>query len=251
MDEPILIPRDEPALNVPRVVAWLIGLLVVIHVVRAFLLTVEQDSELIVWFSFIPARYDPEVGQAFPGGLVADVLSPLTYSLLHGDFLHLGVNAVWLAAFGSALAWRFGAGRFLLFSAGAALGGALAHYLSHSGEAIPMVGASGAISGHMAAVSRFMFQNGGPVAPFARNPRHRFSTPAVSLPGILRDRRILAFLGLWFAINLIAGFGLLIPTEEGVTVAWEAHVGGFLFGILAFGWFDPVGNKAPQEPCDD
>lgn len=76
MDEPILIPRDEPALNVPRVVAWLIGILAVIHVIRAFVLTVDQDAELIVWFSFIPARYDPLMGQAFPGGLVADVLSP-------------------------------------------------------------------------------------------------------------------------------------------------------------------------------
>lgn len=251
MDEPFLAPRHEPAVNLPRVVAWTLVLLAAIHLIRAFVLTADQDTLVIVLFSFIPARYDPVIGPAFPGGLLADLWTPVTYSLLHGDIFHLTVNTIWLAAFGSALAWRLGAGRFLLFTLGAAVAGAMLHLAAHTGEAVPMVGASGAISGHMAAVTRFMFQNGGPVAPYRRDPRRRFSAPAVSFSGIFRDRRILLFLGVWFAINLIAGFGLLLPTEEGVSVAWEAHLGGFLFGLVAFGWIDPVGNAPSETNRDD
>lgn len=250
MNEPILMP-DEPALNLPRVITWSIAALLVIHVIRAFLLSAEQDFDLVFLFSFIPARYDNLDIPELASGLGPDLWTPVTYGLLHGDFVHLGVNAVWLAAFGSALAWRFGAGRFLLFTLGATVAGAAAHYLAHPHEIIPVVGASGAISGHMAAVSRFMFQTGGPMQRLGRGSRERFSVPAVSLIGVLTDRRVLLFLTVWFGINLLAGFGTLVPNGDDAQIAWEAHVGGFLFGLIAFGLFDPVREEPVPEPYGD
>ncbi|WP_181707586.1 rhomboid family intramembrane serine protease [Chthonobacter rhizosphaerae] len=247
MSEPILVPRREPVLNLPRVITALLIVLAIIHLVRTYVLWPRQDQLLLLVFSFIPARYEAAgLGVDFPGGALADLWTPLTYGLLHGDFVHLAVNGVWLAAFGSALAWRFGAWRFLLFSALATMGGAAAHYFAHSQDFVPMVGASGAISGHMAAVSRFMFQTGGPLGRYGRDPQARFQVPAVPLSGVIADRRVLGFLAIWFAINLLAGFGTLaVPGEEAV-VAWEAHVGGFLTGLLLFDLFDPV-RRAPVE----
>lgn len=246
MTDPTLVQRREPVFNLPAVVTALIVVLALIHLVRTTLLWPRQDDALLLLFSFIPARYEAaSLGIEFPGGGLAELWTPITYGFLHGDLIHLGVNSVWLAAFGSALAWRFGAGRFLLFSLLATMGGAAAHYLAHSHDFVPMVGASGAISGHMAGVSRFMFQSRGPLAGVGRDPRARFQVPAVPLSGLLADRRVLAFLAVWFGINLLAGFGTLaLPGEEAV-VAWEAHVGGFLVGLLTFDLFDPARAPPP------
>lgn len=245
-------PRREPILNLPAVVTALIALLVGIHIARTFLLGPRQDQEVLLLFSFIPARYLASgLGVDFPGGFPAELWSPLTYALLHADAMHLGINSVWLAAFGSALAWRFGTGRFLIFTALAAVAGALLHYAAHSEDFVPVVGASGAISGHMAAVSRFMFQGGG-IGAMRRGPA-AFRAPAVSLPGILRDRRVLGFLAVWFGLNLAFGLGALAVPGEDAQIAWEAHVGGFLFGLLAFSLFDPRprSRDADLTPGDD
>jgi membrane associated rhomboid family serine protease len=217
-----------------------------VHAVRTLLLSPRQDSEVLLLFSFIPVRYQAaDAGVDFPGGLAAEIWSPVTYALLHGDWMHLAVNAVWLAAFGSALAWRFGAVRFLGFSVLASMAGAAAHMLGHADEFIPVVGASGAISAHMAAVARFMFQGGGPMRGARRGPGS-FRAPALPLTGALSDRRVLAFLGVWLALNLAFGLGALsYPGEEEASIAWEAHVGGFLFGLLAFSFFDPVPRERP------
>lgn len=241
-----LPPRREPALNIPGVVTALIGLFAVIHLVRVYLLTADQDWSVVLLFSFIPVRYHAlEAGIPFPGGGAAEIWSPITYGLLHGDFMHLAVNSIWLAAFGSALAWRFGTVRFLIFTVVATVAGAAAHYLAHPTDFVPVVGASGAISGHMAAVARFMFQSGGPLVG-TRNERRRAPVPALPLGRIWRDRRVLAFLGVWFGLNLAFGLGAVgIPGQDGVQIAWEAHVGGFLFGLLAFSLFDPVPKTAP------
>jgi membrane associated rhomboid family serine protease len=77
--------------------------------------------------------------------------------------MHFGVNAVWLLAFGSAVARRFGAMRFLAFFAVTAAAGAAMHLLTNSGSQAPMIGASASISGAMAAAMRFAFQRGGPL----------------------------------------------------------------------------------------
>jgi len=252
---PVLKSASEPMFNVPRVVAATVAVLASIHAIREFILPESADLAVLAWFAFIPARYDPTpLVEAYPGGMAADVWTFVTYALLHGSWLHLGLNAIWLLAFGTPVARRFGAVRFLSFFAMAAAAGAIAHLVSHTGERAPMVGASAAISGFMAAAIRFVFQPGGPLDLWRARDGLPHLVPAAPLPAALRDPRILAFLAVWFGLNLLFGIGSLPIFDGGQPVAWQAHVGGFLAGLLAFAAFDPIGpaptrgSEAQSEP---
>ena len=138
--------QNERAINAPGVVIALIVLFALVQAVRS-ILSPQMDFELIVRFSFLPLRYDAVTlnGEILPGGWGADIWTFVSYAFLHGDWVHLLVNAVWLLAFGSAVAWRFGAVRFLLFSLFCTIAGAATHLAFHFGEAVPVVGASAAI----------------------------------------------------------------------------------------------------------
>src|SRR5690606_34648841 len=127
--------------------------------VRTLVFTEQQDVEFLLTFAFIPARYDSSMvlGGALPGGLAAEIWTFVTYSLIHADWTHFGVNAIWLLPFGSAVARRFGTGRFVIFFVVASAIGAAAHLATHPHDPAPMIGASAAISGTMAAAMRFAF----------------------------------------------------------------------------------------------
>ena len=60
----------------------------------------------------------------------------------------------------------------------------------------------------------------------------------------LRDPRIMTFVAVWFGINILFGLGSMSLTGEAQSVAWQAHIGGFLAGLLLFRLFDPVGRRA-------
>jgi membrane associated rhomboid family serine protease len=239
--------QRSPAINLPPVVLWLSLSLIAVHVCRQFIGENLEDWVLVA-FAFIPARYSA-AGLAFPGGEAARLWSPVTYAFLHADFVHLVVNLVWMASFGGALARRFGGPRFLLLGFIAAMAGAGLHYLLHPGEAVLVIGASGAVSGMMAASARFAFAPGGPLA--GRGPGS-YRLPAVPLVALLRNSRALAFILVWFAVNLI--FGLTGGFAAGLDgpIAWEAHIGGFAAGLLLFPLLDPVHSpNRPGESSDD
>lgn len=242
----------EPILNVPAVIVLTLAVLAIVHVVRVYVLTRAEDVALLLRFAFIPARYEPSLipGGAFPGGTAADVWTFVTYGLLHADIAHLGFNAIWLLAFGTPVARRFGPLRFLAFMAATAVAGALAHLFTHPGEAVPMIGASAAISGAMAAAMRFAFQRGGPIG-LRRVDDAAYRIPAIPLRAALSDPRILAFLAVWFGINLLFGLGSLSFAGNEQPVAWQAHVGGFVGGLLLFGMFDPVKTIARPDSGAD
>src|SRR5262249_4727347 len=150
---------------------------------------------------------------------------------------HLVFNLLWMVAFGSQVARRVGDWRFLAFSGLCGVAGALTHLAFHFGQMTPVVGASAARSGEIAAACRFFF-----AAPLgygtvlSRAPLESLSKP-------ITDRRMLAVLGLWVALNLIFGLGAVsIAGSEG-NIAWEAHIGGFVFGLLCFGFFDTGGDQ--------
>jgi membrane associated rhomboid family serine protease len=238
-----LEPTNQRMFNVPTVVVGLLALLAFIQIVVDWFLTQEDKVWLLLNFAFIPARYESSVlpGGLLPGGLGADLWTFVTYALIHGDFNHLFFNAIWLLAFGTPLARRFGTGRFLVFMAVTAAAGAVAHLISHRAEFLPMVGASAAISGAMGAAARFVFQRGGPLGILGASPESAERIPRASLTATLRDPRVLVFLAVWLGINLLFGLGTLaLPGTADAAVAWEAHIGGFLVGLLAFGLFDPV-----------
>jgi len=240
----------EPIFNVPFVVIATVAVLVLVHVVRMVLLTDEQDIWFILAFAFIPARYstDPAVGGAFPGGFGADLWTFFSYAFLHADLMHLGLNLAWLVPFGTALARRFGAWRYSVFMLVMAAIGALAHLVSHIGAIEPMIGASAAISGAMAAAMRFVFQQGGPLAVFRGGGDEAYRLPAVPLRVTLRDPRFLLFAAVWLGLNMLFGSGTISFGEAaGQEIAWQAHVGGFFAGLFLFNAFDPVVAR-PEEP---
>ena len=228
-------------LNVPAAIVVLLAVLGLVQLLLMFALTAEQTTEFLLLFAFIPARYDFSVlsDVAWPGGWAADIWTFVTYALIHADLSHLIFNAVWLLAFGSPVARRFGSLRFTAFMAMTAAAGAAVHLVTHFGELLPMVGASAAISGSMAAAARFAFQRGGPLEMW-RDRAEACRVPAAPLSVSLRDPRVIAFLLVWFGVNILFGvFSMGMPGVE-QAIAWQAHIGGFLAGLLAFAAFDPV-----------
>jgi membrane associated rhomboid family serine protease len=238
--------KREPALNIPPVVVAVLAVLVLVHALRVFVLTPDQNNNVLWLFAFDPVRYATGVlpPEALPGGRGAKVWTFATYALLHASWLHLGVNAIWFLPFGSAMARRFGALRFLLFFAVTAAAGAFAHLLAYAGQNAPVIGASAAISGTMAGAMRFAFQRGGPLSFWRTGGDADFRVPAASLAETLRHPAVLVFLVVWMGINLL--FGLIsLPISgigSGEVVAWQAHIGGFLAGLLLFSWFDTVAD---------
>ena len=237
------MPRSsEPIFNVPAIVTVLIAAMVLVHGLREWALSPDDDNDLLWLFAFVPSRYESSVigAGAYPGGIAADIWTFVSYAFLHGSWTHLGLNCVWLLAFGTPVARRFGPARFLMFFAVTAAGGALAHLAIYSGQRVPMIGASAAISGFMAAAIRFAFQRGGPLRLLGNNQDKAYRVPALPLLAVLRDPRVFMFLAVWFGLNLLFGLGSIGLDGGDQSIAWQAHIGGFLAGLLAFAVFDPV-----------
>jgi membrane associated rhomboid family serine protease len=220
--------RREPVFNLPAVVVALIALCSLAHLVRIYALSAGQDFGFLLRTAFIPFRYS---GQ-FDMDIYA-FTSPVTYSFLHGSVMHLAINMVWLAAFGSPLANRLGAPRFLLFWVFTAVAAALMHYVLHMTDQTPLVGASGAISGMMGAAARFGFRVD------RRSDKPTFAGELMPVTAVFKSRAAVTFLAVWMVINLVAGVSGFVPGSEN-PIAWEAHIGGFLAGFLCIGWFDKV-----------
>ena len=234
--------RSEPMFNVPPVVMATVAALLLVHGVRMLVFDEAQDVRFLLTFAFIPARYDNGViAGGFPGGFGADVWTFFTYAFIHADLLHIGLNIAWLLPFGTALARRFGAWRYVGFMLVTAGAGALAHLMSHLNAMVPMIGASAAISGAMAAALRFVFQTGGPLGLWhVHGDDEAYRVPAASLVATLRDPRFLIFLGAWIGLNALFGLGTVSMAGAGQQIAWQAHIGGFVAGLLLFNAFDPV-----------
>ncbi|MBU6458887.1 MAG: rhomboid family intramembrane serine protease [Bradyrhizobium sp.] len=239
-------PPREPILTLPGALTVYIALLAVIHLMR-MMLPFDIDDLVVEMFGFIPKRYDSTLLDiSFPGGEGAKVWTFVTYSLLHANLSHIGFNVLWLLPFGSALARRFGAARFFVFMAVTAAAGALAHLVTHEHAVAPMIGASASVSGTMAAAIRFAFVQGSFLS-FSRGDADAAArVPALSLTRALRNGRVLGFLAIWFGVNIIFGIGSIAIGADGASVAWQAHIGGFLAGLMLFSLFDPVPRERGQ-----
>lgn len=231
----------QPVFNLPVVVSGLIAVLVAIQAGRDYLLSVVGNVRLIVTFAFVPVRETTSQVLIDPPWVDAGarVWTFLTYALLHGGWAHVFINCLWLAAFGTPVARRFGATRFLLYGALGAIAGAALHLAIYPASQTPLVGASAGISALMAGACRFAFQDGGPLWSLGID---RYRQPALPLAAILRDTRVLVFVGVWFGVNLLFG----LTNGGGLSssaIAWEAHIGGFVAGLVTFRFFDPVAAR--------
>jgi membrane associated rhomboid family serine protease len=252
----------EPIFNIPGVVLLLLAAMTLVHAAR-MTLAPETDLQLVALYAFTPARFgflfdqravldhltevvrgsemQGEIGEFFlTYGSARNLwITPLSYAFLHGNWTHLALNGVWFAAFGSPVARRFGTPRFLLLGALGAIGGAFFYLFLHLTELAPMVGASAAISAYTGAAARFVFQQG----VFFRDEPSLYGQPQEAPPmeglrEMLANRQALAFVGFWFAINLLSGVGGQSVGFSNAPVAWEAHIGGFLVGLLLAPLFD-------------
>jgi membrane associated rhomboid family serine protease len=250
----------EKIFNLPSVITALIGILFVVQLATE-LAPAALALDIVERFSFIPARLTyllaPDaVMRELANNDILDaeseirlamvlndqrsaLLTPITYAFLHGDWTHLSINCLTLAAFGAPVARRFEPARFLAFLALCAITGALAHQLIHPYDITPVVGASAAISGTMGAIVRFAFTPGARLGErrFARLREDGAEPEPAPLSQLTSNRRAMFFLAIWFALNLFFG---LFPQAAGASsaIAWEAHIGGFIAGLFLFGPFD-------------
>lgn len=231
----------EPIFNVPAVVLAVAATLALIHAGRNYLLSAEDNSWLLLAMSFIPARYTGLASQ-IPGGDTASVTSFVTHMLVHADAMHLAINTAWLLAFGAVLSKRMGPWRFLAFSLCGGIAGALAFLIAHPGLLVPVIGASGAVAAMMGGVMRFLF-----TAIDRKQGYLLRANPSqierMSLAQCLTDRRIVLSSIVFVGLNVMAlvGFGQMGGANA---IAWEAHLGGYFFGLLAFALFDVAPQNA-------
>ncbi len=263
--------RRERMFNAPAVVVVLVVVLLAIHAALNWAPDAIQDR-VVRDFAFIPGRLtiairpqrlidlldwansDPTALEQVREIRELRVLSGgakpwtlLTYAFLHGSWTHVLLNTVWLVAFGPPIARRFGSWRFLVFMAVTAIASALAHWANAPMDFSPLIGASGADSGLMGAATRFMFQPGAPLGAFGSINRAEIeSIPAMRLSGVFVERRALIFLAIWFGTNFIFGAGAQTFGLSDMPVAWVAHVGGFVAGLVLFPLFDRPFRPPPM-----
>jgi membrane associated rhomboid family serine protease len=199
----------------PAIVTWaLIGLNVL-----AFFLELSQPSpsalqSFILAWGVVPAEYAN--ARDIPPTIPLPFWSTLFTSMfLHGGWLHLGGNMLYLWIFGDNLEKVMGAVRFTVFYLVCGLAAGLAHIMFNASSGVPSVGASGAISGVL----------GGYLLLFPKN-----RVRVLSRGGIIAVPAVVV-LGFWIVIQLISGFGTMANTSEG-GVAYMAHIGGFVAGLV-------------------
>ena len=188
----------------PVVTFVLIGLNVLV-----FLAELSGGDQFITTWAFVPARFSEDPG--------ANAVTLFSAMFMHGGWLHLFGNMLFLWIFGDNVEDRFGHGKFLIFYLLAGLAATFAQYWVSPESGIPNVGASGAIAGVLGAYILLF-------------PQSRVN--------VLLGRQIVAMpafavLGMWIVLQLVSGVGTIAATDESAGgIAYMAHIGGFVSGLL-------------------
>lgn len=196
-------PGGQPIVNLPPMVAALIGISVVTYLLLS-VLPWRWHAAVLVTLGFIPARYTLAAAIEWPA-----IISPLTHQFLHGGALHLIINMIMLAAFGTPVERALGKWRMLGLYLTCGTAGAFAHLLIYPTSTVPVIGASGSISGMFGAVLYLMARAG---------------------RGTRRSPRLLPIALIWVGFAALTGL-TGAPGAEGAQIAWAAHIGGFLAGL--------------------
>jgi len=200
--------------NYPIVNNTIIGINVVL-----FLFEMSQGAHLdrfVYIYGLVPARYSvPQIASYFTTG--QQLLSWLSFMFLHGGFWHLLGNMWSLYIFGDNVEDRLGPFRYLVFYLLCGITSGLSHFLFNLHSNIPTIGASGAIAGVMGAY-------------LILHPNSKILTliPIIFIPWFVEVPAFF-FLGLWFVLQFLNAAG----SHGNIGgIAWWAHIGGFVFGIV-------------------
>lgn len=213
-----MIPiSDENPTRLRPVVTW--GIIAACVAVFFWQLSFSEAAGEAMFYAlgFVPSQFFDRTVTASVLGIPRPWLTPITSMFLHGSFLHLGGNLLYLWIFANNVEDAMGHGRFFVFYLVCGVAAALAEGLVNPQSTLPMVGASGAISGVLAAYVLIY-------------PRARI-TVIIPLGILLYPTKISAFyvVGFWFVLQILNGL-VITPGTPGT--AWWAHVGGFTTGIL-------------------
>jgi membrane associated rhomboid family serine protease len=209
------IQNAVPTRYAPAVTWALIATNCLVFLIQISLSPSELEA-FLMQYALIPARYFDGYTEA---GL-ADYLPFLTNAFLHGGWLHLILNMWTLWLFGPVVEDRLGPGRFFAFYLACGVIASLTHALSNPTSEVPALGASGAIAGVLGCYV-FLF-------PWARLV---VMIPILFLPFFFELPAII-FVGLWFLVQLLQGTVELFAAPSGGGIAWWAHIGGFVGGLV-------------------
>ena len=192
-----------------------------------------MTERVIQIFGYIPARLlEPAAFGYAPWEVAITLVSSL---FLHGGFVHLFGNLIYLWVFGGAIETAMGHVRYFFFYVACGAAGSLTHTILFPASTIPSIGASGSIAGLLGAF-------------LILHPRARIVTlfPLV-VYWAMAEIPALLFLPVWFGMQFFSGFLSLQAargTQEVAGVAWWAHVGGFVFGMVVAGLFKVWRDRA-------
>ena len=193
--------------------------------VAVFLLELQNSDEFIKRWAFVPARFSADEAGNIP--------TIFTAMFMHGSWLHLGGNMLYLWIFGDNVEDRFGHFKFLIFYLLTGIAATFAQYYVMPDSSVPNVGASGAIAGVLGAY-------------LVTFPRARVLTliPIFIFPWFV-EIPALIYLVFWFVMQLLEGIGTLgMPVETGGVAVW-AHIGGFVAGVVLVKLMQPP-RRRPQ-----
>jgi membrane associated rhomboid family serine protease len=223
-----LIPLkdDIPTRRTPVITIALIAINVIVYFAfeQGLLGLGDVGNERVIDFGAIPSEITDPGSHATPGDQPSFVITIFTSMFLHGSLLHLAGNMLFLWIFGNNVEDSMGRFTFVIFYLLSGLAALGLQVVTDPNSMVPTVGASGAIAGVLGAYARLY-------------PRARVVTlvfiviifTVVTLPALL-------VLGVWFLLQLLPAFSEPINGAGG-GVAYFAHIGGFLFGVLLINLF--------------
>lgn len=207
---------DNPSRTFPGVT---IGIIAASFSVYFYQLSLgEYEREFILRLGAVPYKFT-HFQDVAPRALVPYPLTLFSAMFMHGSFLHVFGNMLYLWVFGNNVEDTFGHLRFLLFYLTAGVLAALVQVVTDVNSQIPMIGASGAIAGVLGAYALLF-------------PRARVLTLFIFIiiPRLIRIPAIF-FLGIWFLFQILG-------SSAGGSIAWFAHIGGFVAGIILVPFFE-------------
>lgn len=235
--------RDQPEaskqgasariISAPSIVVNLVLVIIAAHILYLLL-----PMGLKIFVNFVAAVSPARLLQLENGPVIA-ATQLIGHMFLHAGWAHLLLNCVWLLAFGAPVARMLraqrpaGAAIFIVFFLTSGVMGALVYALSHANDHTMLIGASGGVSGLLGGLVRFAFRS---PPQYRAEPAPEGVRLVPRLSGLF-DTSVLVWTGAVIMLNAVAGLYGAGVSDSATGIAWESHIGGYLFGLVSFPLF--------------